>query len=248
MLFSHRLGPALLVLCCLLARASLAQQVYSNDFSGAVGPEWSTSSTDTTPVGGRRFLGQFGNQSVALSLSNLPSHNLVLVQFDLFVIRSWDGNQVLSPQNGLVGPDLFSVSVDNGVVLTTSFSNIYGPDGTPAHATYPQAYPDLYPGGSHLPRTGAVEVNTLGYQWNDPGIYVGPMDSVYRLLLAVPHSADTVAFAFNGSPNQAILDESWGIDNVQVSVSAAPEPTSFALLTILGLSALAPARRRVGQR
>jgi hypothetical protein len=234
----------LLTALSLLASASNAQQVYSNDFSGAIGSEWSINTTDITPVGGRRFLGQFSNQTVNLSLSGLPSHNIVTLNFDLFVIRSWDGNQVLSSQPGVVGPDLFTVSIDGSPLLTTSFSNIYGPDGTPAHATYPQAYPGTYPSGNFLPRTGATEVNTLGYQWNDPGVYVGPMDSVYHLTLAVPHSAGTLTFGFNGAPNQIITDESWGIDNVQVSVGAAPEPATLAFALFGSLPAVLGTMRR----
>jgi hypothetical protein len=39
-------------------------EVYSNDFEGVVGPEWSNTSTDVTPKGARRFLGRFGNDAI----------------------------------------------------------------------------------------------------------------------------------------------------------------------------------------
>src|SRR5262249_18875923 len=67
--------------------------VYSNDFEGEVGSEWSSTATDVTPIGARHFLGQFGsNESVSLSLKNLPPHQHVRITFDLFMILTWDGN------------------------------------------------------------------------------------------------------------------------------------------------------------
>ena len=42
--------------------------LYSNDFEGTIGAEWSTTATDVTPIGDRRFLGQFGNDTVTLTL------------------------------------------------------------------------------------------------------------------------------------------------------------------------------------
>jgi hypothetical protein len=40
---------------------AVATIVYFNDFESGAGPEWSNTTTDITPVGARRFLGQFGN-------------------------------------------------------------------------------------------------------------------------------------------------------------------------------------------
>ena len=60
--------------------------VYANDFEKAAGPEWSESKIDTTPNGNRRFLGQFGTETVTLTLDDLPAHSRVTVSFDLFII------------------------------------------------------------------------------------------------------------------------------------------------------------------
>ncbi len=38
--------------------------VYGNDFSGSVGPEWSSKIVGVTPIGARRFLGEFSNDTV----------------------------------------------------------------------------------------------------------------------------------------------------------------------------------------
>jgi len=62
---------------------SLAQTtVYTNDFEGAVGTEWSSTSVLTTPVGARKFLGDFRIGTVSLTLTGLPSHTEVTVSFD----------------------------------------------------------------------------------------------------------------------------------------------------------------------
>ena len=135
--------------------------VYSNDFEGDIGPEWSSKLTSVTPAGARRFLGQFGNDVVQLSLSDLPSHSNVTVSFDLFVIGSWDGNG-----NYCCGPDVWKLSINDGpVLLHTTFSNTGGEGNR-------QAYPDMYPGGDHPARSGATENFTLGYprygsEWGD---------------------------------------------------------------------------------
>lgn len=122
--------------------------VYSNDFEGAVGAEWSSILTDTTPIGGRRFLGEFGNDTVTLSLSSLPLHAQISISFDLFIIRSWDGNRVIL-QGNPVGPDEWDFRVAGGpALLHTTFSQ-----HPPSGLNFPQAYPDTYPGGSNPAHT-----------------------------------------------------------------------------------------------
>lgn len=63
-------------------------------------------------------------------------------------------------------------------------------------------------------------MNTLGY-----GIPTGDDDSVYRLTFQLPHSSSSIIFQFSGIGLQALPDESWGLDNVQVEVVPANTPT-----------------------
>jgi Ca2+-binding RTX toxin-like protein len=158
-------------------------------------PEWSHSTLEVTPSGNRKFLGQFGNQTVSLSLAGLPSHSTVTVSFDLYIINSWDGNDLSA------GPDIWDLSVTGGpILLHTTF--------TGAAFDLSQAYPDNYPEGDHPAGTGAAEVGTLGYS----------LDSVYRLRFTFPHADSSVQFDFSGINLQEIGDESWGLDNVEVAV------------------------------
>ena len=184
--------------------------VYSNHFEGAVGSEWSNTARSTTPSG-RGFLGEFGNGTVSLTLKGLPSHTEAVVSFDLFIIRSWDGSQEVEPGTGTaVGPDEWDLNVAYGpTLLHTTFSHI---------STYPQAYPDGYPGGNNPPGVGAAERNSLGYSFSHPTAG-GPMDSVYQLSFTFPHSAASLVLNFSASGLQKLADESWGIDNVEVLVT-----------------------------
>lgn len=183
--------------CCILSASPAAAQIYVNDFEGAVGSEWSNNSTDITPTGARTFLGQFGNQTVSLTLASVPACN-VTVSFELFLIQSWDGNG-----DHCCGPDVFDVSVGGGPeLLHTTFSNV-GDDNTA------QAYPDAYPGGVNSSGSGAAESNTLGYSfWGD---------SVYNLSFIIAHAGGPLVLNFSASGLQGIGDESWGLDNVLVN-------------------------------
>lgn len=242
--------------------------LYAEDFEGPVGVEWSSTATDLTPVGVRRFLGQFHNSEVTLTLAALPTHQKLRLEFELFVIRSWDGNTVLSV-GALQGPDVWTLNVDGVQAISSTFSNIEDFDGV----SFQQAWPgdiafdatsrtetlgarsgDTYlasgPSGSpgnHAPRTGAAEVNSLGY---DAGTGVDPMDSVYRIALEFAHENPTISFAFSANLAGSILpplaDETWGLDNVVVTAVAVPAPGSFAvpLLAVpLVLNVLARRRR-----
>lgn len=94
-------------------------------------------------------------------------------------------------------------------MLRTTFSN--DPDDD---VSFLQAYPDTYPGGQNLPFTGAVEVNKLGYV-----AVKRPMDSVYHIVVSFPHSAKSLILTFAANGTQDIDDESWGLDNLQVTIS-----------------------------
>ena len=89
-----------------------------------MGPEWSSKAVATSP-NGRHFLGEFGNQKVSLTLKGLPAHNIVTVQFDLYIIETWDGN------NSSFGPDVWRLDVDGGPTLL--------------HTTFSKSAPDDFP-------------------------------------------------------------------------------------------------------
>ncbi|NES22065.1 MAG: filamentous hemagglutinin N-terminal domain-containing protein [Symploca sp. SIO3E6] len=201
----------------LIIRAGLeelqnAPTVYWNDFTGNVSSEWSSQKTNITPEGNRSFLGQLDNSStVSLQLSDLPAHNQATISFDLFIIRSWDGNE----------PDIWELSIPGGPkLLRTTFSNV---DFPVPSSPKPQSYPSQYSPASitnQPARTGTVENNSLGYNFFFGSIQQRKaVDSVYHFSFPFAHSDSSLQFDFSASKSRApISDESWGLDNVNVSV------------------------------
>lgn len=215
------------------ATPSHAVVLYEHDFQSAVGSEWSHATRQDTPTpywfGPRTFLGEFGNETVSLNLAGLASHSSLLLEFDLYLIRSWDGSSIGTAFD--YGNDSFKVSIGDGpVLLDETFAN-----GNPAGQSYGPLALNPY-------HTGSAEQYSLGY-WFQDGIQQNGqvMDSVYRMSFQFASQADQLTLNFTGYGLQGIDDESWGLDNVRVS--AVPEPDAAAMLG-LGLLALAWRIRR----
>lgn len=180
---------ALLGCLCSFSLSANAATVYFNNFQGTIGSEWSDTSVASAPnpdYGGTRlFLGEFGNETVSLSLNGLPTHGLTTVSFSLYLIRSWDGNDTTVVNSDALGPDHWKLSVGG----TTLFDETFG-NGNPAGQSYAPSpgalscnpgYNAAYPSGTYNPMTGAAECYSLGYFFNDPNLGNQAMDSVYKI-------------------------------------------------------------------
>jgi hypothetical protein len=219
--------------------------VYSNDFNGSLGStfaEWTSMplafhksvsgidgsirapmvQTVESPNHRERFLGEFGgppvgrpgdpdwnrtrvDQTVLLSLRDFPAHRSITIKFDLYVLKSWDGD---SPQ---FGPDRFFVRVIRGpTLLDATFSNNPKLKSDGSYQSYPGAT-DHSP--RNLPWTGAKSVGTLGYS----DFFA---DSIYHFEFTFHHVDASLQVAFGSSlfEGKGTADESWGLDNVSVSV------------------------------
>jgi hypothetical protein len=178
--------------------------VSTSDLSIAVAPS------------GETFAGLFNNQAVGLTVSNPQS--TISVDFDLYLIGSWDGSGKQA-QHGNFGTDLWQVGYrcGNGSVVdvfTTSFSN---------QKTVTQHYPESSKSNkTHPAWTGATSVNALQYSaatTNVP-LFNSYGDSEYHLSFSWRNTCgtDAVSLVF-GVPNglQPLSDESWGIDNLVVN-------------------------------
>ena len=170
--------------------------IYGETFDTAAGSEWSVNTWDDTPIGFEGFLGQLGTASTTLTLNSLGAHTEAVVEFDLYVIGSWDGNNLDE------GPDLWSLTVvgEAAPLINTTFSN--GLDS--------QAFPQDYNPGinDNIAQGGAAETGTLGYS----------ADSVYHLQFTFDHSSSTLGLQFAGSFLTGVANDTWGLDNVQVSI------------------------------
>ncbi len=215
-----------LLMLLIMCSAAMAGTVYFNDFEGTAGSEWSTTSTATTPAGCTTcttFLGGFVNDTVVLTLSGLTPGVHVSISFDLFAIRSWDGNG----ENGW-GPDTWTITLGDGASYAYTFAN--GGGNTQS-----------YPVANSSPGTGAIAENTLGYSFGTE-----QRDSVYHLTYSWYNPSDTATITFSASGLQGLsgfgyADELWGLDNVQMTAN--PEP-STAILLGSGVLAFILYRRR----
>jgi hypothetical protein len=189
------------------------EELYFNDFTtGPVGSEWSRQLASTSPAG-QRFLGDFGPENVTLNLDSLPPHSALILEFDVYVIGSWNGNgcSTCNINDSATQPDIVFVEVSSpsaaSRILQTTFSNL------PRDR---QAYPGPFPGAANQAGAGALAVGALGYPpGTDPsgGNHFG--DIGYRIRLSFPHTEDLVTLVF-GSQQSSGQNERWGIDNVRL--------------------------------
>jgi hypothetical protein len=191
--------------------------IYSNNISPPGSgnlPAPALTNTDS-PNHAQRFLGLLGgpaigsptnpgwnhtrvNQTVTLSLTNLPPHNSLQLMFDLYIIRSWDGDSLP------YGPDRFILSVDRGpVLLDTTFSNNSKTNADGSYQSYPVPH--------SAPWTGAVSTGTLGY-------HRFFRDAIYHFQYDFPHTNSTLSINFASSlfEGKGTADEAWGLDDVAV--------------------------------
>jgi hypothetical protein len=184
---------------------------FSDDFSAAaLKPQWSSTTTSlavNVAPSGQRFLGRAGgndglsNDTVKLTLTGVPATGVVVVEFNLFIIRSMDGNE----------PFVFNA---NNVRYTAAFT--FSNNKIAFHTEVTQSYP--WPGSP--PLTGAQGVETLHYNVLNPTHY---SDSTYHLRFQIPYAAqaptlNAIYFEFSMFGLQDITDESWGLDNVSAVI------------------------------
>ncbi len=159
--------------------------------------------------------GSIPQTSTTLTLTNLPNHTSIDINFLLAIINSWTS---LSS-----APDVFNVRVDGVLVFSSTFDNIT-PPSTPAYVAPP--------GGQLTPRP----FTDLGFPTTS-----SPFDSAWDMgfepqLHNIPHIASTLTIDFfaNGAGFQGGTDESWGIDHLEVILNGVPIPNPIANDTLHG--------------
>lgn len=224
------IGTALAVVLC-LASVAEAQVVFSSDFESGLPPELAGAGVRIEAVQGYAGLGAPGNQfggsllryytqtlyDTTLTLTDLPPHTHVSLGFLLALIDSWDGTE------------LFQVDIDGQLVFSHWFQLATGDD-----TDY------VAPAGGLLSSGG--ELGWSGGSWySRDRAYDLSVEPAFR---NIPHTADTLtvvwrmgAVSGGAAANwQGGADESWGIDNLTVTLDtgASAVPLSAAGTRLLG--------------
>ena len=177
---------------------STAEIVIIDNFESSSHPGWSLPLTTVPPAGGRRFLGEFGRETVTLTLTNLPAHEELEISLNVIVRGYWQGN---------ARPDTWRLAVDGRTLLNTTFSTFTT-----------QAFPGIYPGTSNPRATRAVATNTLGYELSFAD-NIMLEDAVYRVTSRTAHSNKVAALTFSSTLSN-IEEAAWSLDNVAVVVTS----------------------------
>jgi hypothetical protein len=240
------LGFSLVSALCIAFSSSMAiaapVTVFSTDFNGALPAEISPGTATLTGVQGFAGYGPSGNQFggnflrsetgnvVTLNLAGLPAHDTISLAFLFAAIDSLDGTGTFP------SGDFFKIVFDGNTLFSESFAN-----ATPSQIQ------------SYVPPPGVELARHVDLGFSGPGSYY--TDSAYNLgadpsFSNFAHTGSTakIEFFIFGPGNQDINDESWAMDNLNVSVTtknttSVPEPFTLGLIG-LGLAGLAVTRRR----
>ena len=218
--------------------------LYSNNFetqslsgfSGAVASPANIYQTGNPTYGYFLDLASQGGAASAGTASltlNTTGYSSLSISFDVYALSTVDGDGPAggnSPSN----QDAFITTVTGGPTLENySFANFPGDT---------QNYPGLQgpPTAGQPGQTGAAATNVMPIDNNN--------DAVYSFTYSFAPTGSTTVLNFLGQTNQGLSDESFGLDNIQVSgvttsVGAVPEPATWAMM-ILGMGAVGFAMRR----
>ena len=146
---------------------------------------------------GTKVLGRFNNARIDLVLNQLPKHQAISVQFDLYIHDKWSNDPWVMELNG-------------ARVLVTGFSNF---------DAIQQAYPNWIGNGSDNNPAGANSYNrnlpgacSLATQKNGT--------SLYKMEQTFLHTDPTFLFGCSdaGSYFNLNCERSWSIDNLKITL------------------------------
>lgn len=146
---------------------------------------------------GNPVLGRFNSSGIELSLTDLPQHTAMSIEFDLYIHDIWKN-------------DLWKYSFDGADQLLTGFSN---------DSTIQQSYPHWLGNGSSLyPATSGAYTNNL------PGACIlsgNPHGtSLYKIARTFLHTNSTFDCACSDAGDYFNLpcNRSWSMDNLKITL------------------------------
>jgi hypothetical protein len=185
-------------------------EVYNNDFES---DDLSNINNGIiSQFNGTSVLGNYNNGSFALTVNNLPKHDLVDISFDLYIHDSWDGNNITP-----AGPDIWKMLIDGNPYISATFSNAACSGGGGVFCAR-QSYPLDYPNNNSNAKAGAYRTDLPGFcqlTTNSTG------STLYKIEKIVRHSNKTLILQCLDKLVQTDAadpkcDESWSIDNIKI--------------------------------
>jgi hypothetical protein len=208
----NKLTPLLLFLFLSCTKATVGEiEVYSNDFES--GNLTNIEKGTISQFNGSQVLGNYNNGEFALSINDIPAHDIIDITFDLYIHDSWEGVQSANDQIG--GPDIWQMLVDNKIYINTTFANF---DCIPGNFCPPQSYPADYPAQSNNPKSGASRTDLPGFCSQADKL---SGTTLYKIHKSISHSGASVTIRCLDMLKQihaadAKCDESWSVDNIKV--------------------------------
>ena len=162
---------------------------------------------------GSTVLGRYNQSGFELLLTDLPSHDLIQVSFDLFIHDSWDGNKL--GIEDVDGPDLWKMLVDEELYINASFSNIACVNANGMFCP-PQSYPANYPNNNNYPRKGAYKVDLPA------ACHPNGTTTWYKVTKTISHSKNEILLQcidqlVQKNADDPNCDESWSVDNIRIN-------------------------------
>jgi hypothetical protein len=230
-----------LVSILILGSVGLTQQAsaftaFSTDFNSGVPSEFtgytsneSVQDFDTVGLFTEDFLrNNSGNlagnpipsRPTILTLTDLPPHTGVDINFLLAMIDSWDGTaSTCGAEHGIFHPDIFSVKVDGVTILSEKFDNAHC--GT-------QTY--ISPAGVDLARYVDLGFSIRG-DFDFDSAYDMGLDPRFD---NIAHTSPTLTIEWEALASfSGHTDESWAIDNVEIILQGTTPSITCGADTIL---------------
>ena len=158
---------------------------------------------------GQNLLGRYNRGGFTLNLSSLPKHNAVIIEAELLIHDSWDGN---SKEGNIDGPDIWKMLADEKIVVNASFSNARC---EPLYCVY-QSYPANYGTVNNPPKTDAKQFFP-GKCWNQKT----GTTTMYRIIKTISHSSNKLSIGcmdelVQTNTDDPLCDESWSLSGLRV--------------------------------
>jgi hypothetical protein len=155
------------------------------------------------------ILGSFHENLVRFNIDQIPTHNVLKIEFDLYLHDDWKGN-FLAPGSSI--PDIWQMKLNDNPIYLTTFSN----------GIYDQSFPDNY-------QSVLINNKALSNAWGTMAGICSKADqkdgtSYYKMEILSGHQGSAIQLDFQDvsfSPSTH-CSKSWSIDNLKISVINQP--------------------------